>query len=87
MELIIGCRATAVSSALDTSSSGDTRTSANSGSSLSRWVAAIVSVMSISRNMVTCGAVNALCVIAAAVCLRTPRMGIRSSRATVAIAG
>ena len=78
----MGCRAAATSSALATSSSGDTRTSANSGSALSRAVAAIVSVMSICRNSVTCGAVKALAVTAAAVCLRTPRIAIRSSRAT-----
>ena len=78
----MGCLAAATSSALATKSSGDTRTSANSGSDLSRSAAAIVSVMSICRNSVTCGAVKALAVTAAAVYLRTPRIGIRSSRET-----
>ena len=39
----------------------------------------MVSVTSTWRNSVTWGAVNALATIAAAVCLRTPRTGIRSS--------
>src|SRR5579864_6484202 len=56
--------------------------SANSGIERNRAVAAIVSVMSICRNSVTCGAVKALRATAAAVCLRTPRIGMRSSRAT-----
>ncbi len=39
----------------------------------------IVAVTSIVRNSVTCGAVNALRTIAAAVCLRTPLIGMRVS--------
>ena len=57
-------------------SSGDTRTLSNSGRSRTRRVAAIVSVTSTWRNSVTCGAVNALATMAAAMCLRTPRIGI-----------
>ena len=68
-----------MSSARATKSSGDTRSSANSGSSRTRRSAAIVSVTSTCRNSVTCGAVNALDTMAAAMCLRTPRTGIRSS--------
>ena len=74
-----GCLATAMSSARATKSSGDTRTSANSGSSRTRRTAAIVSVTSTCRNSVTCGAVNALDTMAAAMCLRTPRIAMRSS--------
>ena len=68
-----------MSSARATKSSGDTRTSANSGSSRTRRTAAIVSVTSTCRNSVTCGAVNALDTMAAAMCLRTPRIAMRSS--------
>ncbi len=75
----MGCRRTATSSAFATNSSGDTLTPANSGKSRARRTAAIVSVTSTCRNSVTWGAVNALATIAAAVCLRTPRTGIRSS--------
>jgi hypothetical protein len=64
--------ATAVSSARATNSSGDTRTSAYSGRSRTRRTAAIVSVTSTCRNSVTCGAVNALDTMAAAMCLRRP---------------
>ena len=78
-ELRSGCLATAMSSARATKSSGDTRSSANSGSSRTRRTAAIVSVTSTWRNSVTCGAVNALDTMAAAMCLRTPRTGMRSS--------
>ncbi len=74
-----GCLATAMSSARATKSSGDTRSSANSGSSRTRRTAAIVSVTSTCRNSVTWGAVNALDTMAAAMCLRTPRTGMRSS--------
>ncbi len=74
----MGCRRTATSSAFATNSSGDTLTPANSGRSRARRTAAIVSVTSTWRNSVTWGAVNALATIAAAVCLRTPRTGIRS---------
>ena len=85
--MIIGFLATAMSRALATSSSGETRTSAKSGRAFSRSTADIVSVMSICRNSVTCGAVNALTDTAAAVCLRTPRIGIRSSLTPAAVAG
>ena len=78
-ELTRGCLATAMSSARATKSSGDTRRSANSGSSRTRRTAAIVSVTSTCRNSVTCGAVNALDTMAAAMYLRTPRTGMRSS--------
>ena len=78
-ELISGCLATAISSARATKSSGDTRSSANSGSSRTRRTAVIVSVTSTCRNSVTCGAVNALDTMAAAMCLRIPRTGMRSS--------
>ena len=74
-----GCLATAMSSARATKSSGEARSSANSGSSRTRRTAAIVSVTSTCRNSVTCGAVNALDTMAAAMCLRTPRTGMRSS--------
>ena len=74
-----GCLATAMSSARATKSSGEGRSSANSGSSRRRLTAAIVSVTSTCRNSVTCGAVNALDTMAAAMCLRTPRTGMRSS--------
>ena len=83
-ELIIGCRLAATSSALATRTSGETLMPSNSGSDFSRAVAVIVSVMSICRNSVTCGAVKALAAIAAAVCLRTPRIAIRSSRGSEA---
>jgi hypothetical protein len=86
-ELISGCLATAVSSALATNSSGDTRRPAYSGSSRTRRTAAIVSVTSTCRNSVTCGAVNALDTMAAAMCLRTPRTGMRSSGAAAKVAG
>ncbi len=79
-ELIIGFLATAVSRALATKSSGETRAPANSGSAFSRAVAVIVSVTSTCRNSVTCGAVKALPATAAAVCFRIPRMAIRCSR-------
>ena len=69
-----------MSSARATISSGETRTPANSGSSRSRATASIVAPTSTCRNSVTCGAVNALAATAAAVCLRTPRIGMRSSR-------
>jgi len=78
-ELTSGCLATAMSSARATKSSGEGRSSANSGSSRTRLTAAIVSVTSTCRNSVTCGAVNALDTMAAAMCLRTPRIGMRSS--------
>ena len=39
-------------------------------------------VTSTVRNSVTCGAVKALATIAAAVCLRTPLIGIRCSPPT-----
>ena len=81
-----GCLATAMSSARATKSSGDTRRSANSGSSRRRRTAVIVSVTSTCRNSVTCGAVNALDTMAAAMCLRTPRTGMRSSRPGLAAA-
>jgi hypothetical protein len=74
-----GCLATAISSARATNSSGEGRRSANSGSSRTRRTAAIVSVTSTCRNSVTCGALNALDTMAAAMCLRTPRTGMRSS--------
>jgi hypothetical protein len=77
LELISGCRAAATSSARATNSSGDTRTPANSGSSRTRRTAAIVSVTSTCRNSVTCGAVNALATMAAAMCFRTPRTAMR----------
>jgi hypothetical protein len=83
-ELIMGWRRAATSSAFATNSSGDTLTPANSGSSRAQRTAAIVSVTSTCRNSVTWGAVNALETIAAAVCLRTPRTGIRSSAAGAA---
>src|SRR5207247_2721909 len=53
---------------------------ANSGSSRSRSTAAIMAVTSTCRNSVTCGAVKALALTAAAVCFRTPRTATRSSR-------
>ena len=74
-----GCLATAMRSARATKSSGEGRRSANSGRSRTRRTAAIVSVTSTCRNSVTCGAVNALDTMAAAMCLRTPRTGMRSS--------
>lgn len=40
----------------------------------------IIGVTSMVRNSVTCGAVYALCTIAAAVILRTPLIGTRRSR-------
>ena len=78
-ELMSGCLATAASSARATKSIGDTRTPAYSASSRTRRTAAIVSVTSTCRNSVTCGAVNALDTMAAAMCLRTPRIEMRSS--------
>ena len=59
VELTIGCRLTASSTALATSSSGETRTSRQSGRSRSRSSAFIDRVTSTVRNSVTCGAVNA----------------------------
>ena len=82
-----GCLATAMSSARATKSSGDTRRPANSGSSRTRRTAAIVSDTSTCRNSVTCGAVNALDTMAAAMCLRTPRTGMRSSLPGLAAVG
>src|SRR5699024_5216750 len=70
-----------MSRALATRSSGETFTSAKSGRSRRRATACMVLVTSTCKNSVTCGAVNALLTMAAAVCLRTPLIGVRCSRA------
>ena len=49
-------------------------------SRLSDATSSIVGVTSTVRNVVTCGAVKALRTIACAVCLRTPRIGVRVVR-------
>jgi hypothetical protein len=77
--LIIGWRCAASSTALATNSRGLTLTPARSGRAASRVRSFIIRVTSTVRNSVTCGAVNALDTIAAAVCLRTPLIGIRWS--------
>ena len=59
---------------------GVSLTSANSGRRRSRSRSCIIGVTSTVRNSVTCGAVNALATIAAAVAFRTPLIGIRRSR-------
>ena len=55
-------------------------TPANSVVAATRSRSRMVSVMSTVSHSVTCGAVNALATIAAAVCLRTPLIGMRRSR-------
>ena len=57
------------------------RTSENARWALSFSRVSIIGVTSTVTNSVTCGAVNALAVIAAAVALRTPLMGTRRSSA------
>lgn len=63
------------------SRSGLTRRPCISLSCLSSSTSFIVRVTSTVTNSVTCGAVNAEPIIAAAVALRTPLIGIRVSRA------
>ncbi len=75
----------ASSSALATNSKGLIRRPASSGRAASRVRSAIIRVTSTVRNSVTCGAVKALATIAAAVCLRTPLIGIRCSRPSVPV--
>ena len=64
------------------------RASAKTRSPRSAAISSIAGVTSTVRNSVACGAVNALCTMAAAVCLRTLRIGLRDSRTpTTAAAG
>jgi hypothetical protein len=84
--LTIGCRRAASNAALATRSSGEIRTSRQSGSARSRSIARIVRVMSTVRNTVTCGAVNADATMFSAVSLRTPLTGMRCSRSPAGIA-
>src|SRR6185312_3968598 len=56
----------------------------NSRDCWSLAMSSIVGVTSIVRNSLTCGAVNALDTIAAAVCLRTPRSRVRRTLYVVA---
>ena len=81
-----GVRASARSTARETNSSGETRTSRNSRRAATRSRRSIVAVMSTVMNSVTCGAVNAELTIAAAVCLRTPLIGMRVSRVEWSVA-
>ena len=78
-EFTSGVRPAAMQSAFATTVSGVTRCPANARSSRMPRSSSIVAVTSIVRNSVTCGAVNALRTIAAAVCLRTPLIGMRVS--------
>ena len=78
--LISGVFAAARMTALATNSSGETLTSRNSRRAATRSRSSIIAVTSQVMNSVTCGAVNADATIAAAVCLRTPLIGIRVSR-------
>ncbi len=64
-------------------SSGLTLTSRNSRSVLSRSTSLIVRVTSTVMNSVTCGAVNAEPTMACAVILRTPLIGVRTSRSPI----
>ena len=57
-----------------------TLTPANSRRAATRSRSAIIAVTSTVMNSVTCGAVNAEATIAAAMCLRTPLIGMRVSR-------
>ena len=63
-----------------TNSSGVTLTPWNSGIACTFGRSSIVGVMSRVMNSVTCGAVKALSTTAAALCLRTPLIGMRRSR-------
>ncbi len=80
VEFTVGLRRTAQMSAFAMMSSGEIRTPAKSGEALSRLTNSIVRLASMSTNTLTCGAVNALCTIAAAIAFRTPFTGMRSSR-------
>ena len=77
--MICGVRLAASMRALATKTSGDTLTSAKSGRAATRWRSSIIGVTSTVMNSVTCGAVNAEATMAAAVCLRTPLIGMRVS--------
>src|ERR1700712_5741638 len=81
-ELAIGLRRTAQIIAFAMISSGDTLMPAKSGEFLRRLTNSMVRVASTSTKRLTCGAVNALDVIALAIALRTPLTGMRSSRSS-----
>ena len=76
----LGVVSAARMTALATNSSGETLTSRKSRRAATRSRSSIVAVTSTVTNSVTCGAVNADATIAAAVCLRTPLIGMRVSR-------
>ena len=78
-----GLRRIATSSALATTTSGETLTSFHSREAFSCWTMSQVAVMSTSLNTVTWGAVKAEATIASAVRLRTERMGARVVRSSL----
>ena len=80
VEFTVGLRRTAHIIAFAMTSSGETLMPAKSGLALSRATNSIVRVASTSTKTLTCGALNALLTMPAAIALRTPLTGMRSSR-------